>query len=66
MNEKTKKGQTTPLVPVAEKISINLIDTFSNHPYHVADDDDMFELIESIRKKRSDIAYHRKAKRRPV
>lgn len=48
MSEKTKKGQTTPLVPMAEKISISLIDPFPNHPYHVSDDDDMFELIESI------------------
>ena len=50
MNEKTKKGQTTPLVSTAEKISINLIDPFPNHPYHVSDDNDMFELIESVRK----------------
>ena len=50
MSEKTKNGQTTPLVSMAEKISMNLIDPFPNHPYHISDDNDMFELIESIRK----------------
>lgn len=50
MAAKTKNGQTTPLVSAAEKISIKLIDNFPNHPYYVFDDDDMFELTESIRK----------------
>ena len=44
-----KNGQTTPLAAV-EKISMNLIDPFPNHPYHVIDDYEMIELIESIRK----------------
>lgn len=44
MTTKTKNGQTTPLVTAAEKISIQLIDDFPNHPYYVFDDDDMFEL----------------------
>lgn len=50
MAAKTKNGQTTPLVSAAEKISIKLIDNFPNHPFYVFDDDDMFELTESIRK----------------
>lgn len=50
MTAKTKNGQTTPLVSANEKISIQLIDDFSNHPYYVFDDEDMFELTESIRK----------------
>lgn len=50
MTAKTQNGQTTPLVSETEKISIKLIDDFPNHPYYVFDDDDMFELTESIRK----------------
>ena len=48
--EKMQKGQTAPLASVTGKISIQLIDDFPNHPYYVFDDDDMFELTESIRK----------------
>lgn len=51
MTAKTKNGLTTPLVSANEKISIQLIDDFPNHPYYVFDDEDMFELTESIRKK---------------
>lgn len=50
MTTKTKNEQTPPLVTATEKISIQLIDDFPNHPYYVLDDDDMFELTESIRK----------------
>lgn len=50
MAEKIKKRQTPPLVSETEKISIKLIGDFPNHPYYVFDDDDMFELTESIRK----------------
>lgn len=50
MTAKAKNGQTTPLVSAYEKISIQLIDDFPNHPYYVFDDEDMFELTESIRK----------------
>lgn len=50
MTAKTQNGQTPPLVSETEKISIKLIDDFPNHPYYVFDDDDMFELTESIRK----------------
>ena len=45
-----KNGQTTPLATAVEKISMNLIDPFPNHPYYVIDDNEMIELIESIRK----------------
>ena len=45
-----KNGQTTPLAAVVEKISMSLIDPFSNHPFYVFDDNEMIELIESIRK----------------
>lgn len=50
MAEKMKKRQTPPLVSANEKISIQLIDDFPNHPYYVFDDADMLELTESIRK----------------
>ncbi len=50
MTEKMQKRQTTSLVSANEKISIQLIDDFPNHPYYVFDDEDMFELTESIRK----------------
>jgi len=50
MSEITQKRQTTPLVSATEKISINLIDPFPNHPYYVLDDNEMADLIESIRK----------------
>ena len=50
MTEKMRKRQTPPLVSANEKISIRLIDDFPNHPYYVFDDNDMFELTESIRK----------------
>ena len=49
MTAKTKSGQTPPSVIATEKILIQLIDDFPNHPYYVFDDD-MFELTESIRK----------------
>ncbi len=45
-----KNGQTTPLAAVVEKISMSLIDPFPNHPFYVFDDNEMIELIESIRK----------------
>ncbi len=50
MMAKRKNGQTTPLVSANEKIPIQLIDDFPHHPYYVFDDEDMFELTESIRK----------------
>lgn len=45
-----QNAQITPLVSAIVKISISLIDAFPNHPYYVFDDDDMLELVESIRK----------------
>ena len=38
------------MVSANEKNSVRLIDDFPNQPYYVFDDDDMFELTESIRK----------------
>ena len=35
---------------VAEEIPIELIDDFPNHPYQVRDDEEMFELVESIKR----------------
>lgn len=35
---------------VAEEIPIELIDDFPNHPYQVRDDEEMFELMESIKR----------------
>lgn len=50
MNEKMKKGQITPLENETIKISMKLIDPFPNHPFYVFDDEEMYELTESIRK----------------
>ncbi len=50
MTEKSQKGQTTPLENVTVKINMKLIDPFPNHPFYVIDDDEMYELTESIRK----------------
>lgn len=50
MSEKSKKEQTIPLESETVKISIKLIDPFPNHPFYVFDDDEMYELTESIRK----------------
>ena len=50
MSSKMQNVQTTPLVSAIVKIHISLIDAFPNHPYYVFDDDDMLELVESIRK----------------
>lgn len=50
MTEKSPKGQTTPLENVTVKINMKLIDPFPNHPFYVIDDDEMYELTESIRK----------------
>lgn len=44
-----KNGQTTHSTAV-EIISMNLIDPFPNHPFYIIDDNEMIELIESIRK----------------
>lgn len=50
MTQKTKKEQTTPLVTDSQKIFMKLIDDFPSHPYYVFDDEDMADLVESIRK----------------
>lgn len=50
MTQKTKKEQTTPLVTDSQIISMKLIDGFPGHPYYVIDDEDMADLVESIRK----------------
>ena len=50
MAQKTKKEQTTLLVTDSQKISIKLIDDFPGHPYYVIDDENMADLVESIRK----------------
>ncbi len=50
MSEKIEKRQTLPLVSKTEKISMKLIDPFPNHPFYVFDDNEMLELIESIRR----------------
>ena len=50
MTENLKKGQNTPLENQSIKISMRLIDPFPNHPFYVLDDDEMYELTESIRK----------------
>lgn len=47
--KKMKNGQIIPSATV-EKISMNLIDPFPNHPFYIFDDNEMIELIESIRK----------------
>ncbi len=50
MAEKMQKGQTSPLVSATEKICIKLIDAFPNHPFYIFDDNEMYDLAESIRK----------------
>ncbi len=47
---KMQKGQTSPLVSATEKICIKLIDAFPNHLFYIYDDNEMFDLAESIRK----------------
>lgn len=50
MTEKSKKTQTIPLENETVKISMKLIDPFPNHPFYVFDDEEMYDLTESIRK----------------
>lgn len=50
MTAKTQNEQTTPLVSATEKIQMKLIDGFPGHPFYVFDDEEMYELVESIRK----------------
>lgn len=50
MNENPKNGQTTPLENETVKISMKLIDPFPNHPFYILDDEEMYELTESIRR----------------
>lgn len=56
MTEQRKNGQNIPRgsgagkEPHVIKIPLRLLDNFPKHPYYVFDDDDMLELMESIRK----------------
>lgn len=50
MNENLKNGQITPLENETVKISMKLIDPFPNHSFYVLDDEEMYELTESIRR----------------
>ncbi len=50
MAEKNQNWQSNPLASATERIPIKLIDEFPNHPYYVCEDDEMYELTESIRK----------------
>lgn len=47
--KKDEKWKDYPLGN-SRKISMNLIDPFPNHPFYIFDDNEMIELIESIRK----------------
>ena len=56
MTEQRKNGRNIPRgsgagkEPHVIKIPLRLLDNFPKHPYYVFDDDDMLELMESIRK----------------
>ena len=50
MTETTKREQNCEPKSNVRKIRLNLIDPFPNHPFYIFDDEDMYELVESIRK----------------